>query len=102
MKRPRVGTLRAVGKTTSGVDWVTTADVASAAGVTVATIHRWAKLGVMPAYDVHHGGRRGHVAMWPAHAPRQAAWVLAQLEARRSWEDIKAALERGEFRPTVE
>jgi hypothetical protein len=35
--------------------------------------------------------------MWPPHAPQQAVWVLAQLDARRSWEDIVAALAAGEF-----
>jgi hypothetical protein len=35
--------------------------------------------------------------MWPAEAPKQAVWVLAQLEALRSWEDIRAALAAGEF-----
>lgn len=37
--------------------------------------------------------------MWPSHAPQQAAWVLEQLEARRPWEDIAAALAAGEFKP---
>ncbi len=97
MQAPRTGTLRAVARTTKAVAWVTTAEVAKAAGVSQATIHRWGRLGVMPKYEVHHGGRRGHVAMWPAHAPQQAVWVLEQLEARRTWEDIRAALEAGEF-----
>ena len=79
--------------------WVTTGDVARAAGVSEATIHRWAKLGVLPPHRVHSGGARGRVAMWPADAPKQAVWVLKQLEALRSWEDIRAALAAGEFRP---
>lgn len=89
-------------KTKSAADWVTTADVARAAGVSEATILRWGRRGVLPKYEVHHGGVRGHVAQWPLHAPQQAAWVHEQLEARRSWEAIAAALERGEFKPTVE
>lgn len=91
------GTLRAVAKTSRTGEWVTTADVAEAAGVSVVTIRRWAQRGVLPQYEVHHGGRRGHVAMWPPHAPQQAAWVLQQLEARRSWEDIVEAIAGGEF-----
>jgi len=91
------GTLRAVAKTTRAADWVTTAAVAEAAGVSQATILRWARNGVMPEYEVHHGGSRGHMARWPAHAPQQAVWVLEQLEARRTWEDIRAALAAGEF-----
>jgi hypothetical protein len=92
------GTLRAVAKTSKAGSWVTTADVARAAGVSEVTIRRWAQRGVLPKYEVHHGGRRGHAAMWPPHAPQQAAWVLEQLEARRSWEDIVAALDSGEFK----
>lgn len=85
-------------KPNSAVGWVTTADVARAAGVSEATILRWGRRGVLPKYEVHHGGARGHVARWPTHAPKQAVWVHEQLEARRSWEDILTALEAGEFR----
>jgi hypothetical protein len=58
--------------------------------VSEATILRWGRRGVLPKYEVHHGGARGHVARWPPHAPQQAVWVHEQLEARRSWEDILA------------
>lgn len=77
--------------------WVTTGAVAQAAGVSEATIHRWGRLGVLPEHDVHSGGARGRVAMWPAHTPQQAVWVLEQLEARKTWDDIRAALAAGEF-----
>jgi len=87
-----------VAKTPKASVWVTTAEVAQAVGVSEVTIRRWAQRGVLPAYEVHHGGRRGHAAMWPAHAPQQARWVLEQLEARRSWEDIVEALAAGEFK----
>lgn len=87
-KRDRVG------------DWVTTEEVARAVGVSVPTIHRWGRHGVLPAHKVHNGGARGRVAMWPAETPKQAVWVLAQLEALRSWDDIRAALAAGEFKPT--
>jgi len=43
------------------------------------------------------GDRRLQVDVWPAHAPQQAVWVLEQLEARRTWDDIVAALAAGEF-----
>lgn len=87
--------------TTTRAGWVTTGDVARAAGVSEATIHRWGRLGVLPVHEVHSGGARGRVAMWPAHAPQQAVWVLAQLEARRSWDEIRAALAAGEFTPAA-
>lgn len=84
-------------KTPRAGGWVTTGEVAQAAGVSEATIHRWGRQGVLPEHQVHSGGARGRVAMWPAHAPQQAVWVLEQLEARRTWEDIVAALAAGEF-----
>lgn len=86
-------------KTPKARAWVTTADVARAAGVSEVTIRRWAQRGVLPTYEVHHGGRRGHAAIWPEHAPQQARWVHEQLEARRSWDEIQAALVAGEFIP---
>lgn len=96
------GTLRRVARSDRDSGWVTTGEVARAAGVSEATIHRWGRQGVLPAHKVHSGGIRGRVAMWPAEAPRQAVWVLAQLEALRSWEDIRAALAAGEFKPEEE
>ena len=87
---------------TSSSDWVTTGDVARAAGVSEATIHRWGRQGVLPLHKVHSAGARGRVAMWPAYAPKQAVWVLAQLEALRSWEDIRVALAAGEFKADAE
>jgi len=79
-------------------EWITTAQVAEAAGVSVATILRWKRRGVLPAPEVVHGGTRGHQARWPLHAPEQARWVLARLEARETFEEIAAALARGEFK----
>lgn len=86
------------GSSSTGSGWVTTGEVARTAGVSEATIHRWRRLGVLPEHKVHSGGARGRMAMWPAEAPRQAVWVLAQLEARRSWDEIVAALAAGEFK----
>jgi hypothetical protein len=79
--------------------WVTTGEIARAAGVSLTTIHRWGREGVLPEYRVHNAGKRGRVAMWPAEAPAQAVWVLAQLTALRSWDEIRAALASGEFKP---
>jgi hypothetical protein len=81
-------------------DWVTTAQVASAAGVSPGTVLRWAKLGVLPAPEIYFGGARGRMARWPVHAPAQAAWVHQQLEAHMSWDEIRTALSRGDFTPT--
>lgn len=78
--------------------WVTTSNVARAAGVSEATIHRWGRQGVLPIHTVHSGGARGRVAMWPAEAPKQAVWVREQLDALRSWDEIRAALSAGEFK----
>lgn len=44
-------------------------------------------------------GRRGIALVWARYAPRQAAWVKRQLDAGLTISDVKAALERGEFRP---
>jgi len=80
-------------------DWVTTAQVAAAAGVSPGTVLRWAKMGVLPAPEIYFGGARGRMARWPVHAPAQATWVHQQLEAHMSWDEIRAALTRGDFRP---
>lgn len=79
------------------LDTIRTAQVCAAAGVTDATVMRWAKLGVMPPYERVFRGRRGSFARWPKHAEQQAVWVKAQLDAGRSFEEIRQALERGEF-----
>lgn len=81
--------------------YLTTPQVAEAAGVSKATILRWAELGVLPKPVVVHGGRRGRLARWPLHTPEQARWVLGQLEARLTWDEIRAALEAGRFVPPV-
>lgn len=81
------------------VPWLTSAQVAEAAGVSPATIHRWSDLGVLPAPQIHHGGRRGRVARWDPTVVAQARWVHAQLEAGYSFKEIQEKLERGEFDP---
>lgn len=79
---------------------VTTKDVCDAAGITLATAHRWAREGVLPKPENTYLGRRGTVAVWPAHAARQARWVRARLDARQTFAQIREALERGEFEAT--
>lgn len=74
-----------------------TGQVAEAAGVSRATVQRWAKAGLLPPPTVHYGLKPGKHSFWPDHAPAQARWVAAQLAAGRSFAQIKAALEAGEF-----
>lgn len=84
------------------VPWLTTAQVAERAGVHPTTILRWARLGVLPPSEIHHGGRRGRVARWSPSTIDQAKWVLAQLEAGYGFNEIKSMLERGEFKADKE
>lgn len=81
--------------------YLTTPQVAEAVGVSKATILRWAEMGVLPKPVVVHGGRRGRLARWPLHTPEQGRWVLGQLEARLTWDEIRAALEAGRFVPSL-
>ena len=78
---------------------VTTQVVASAAAVHPSTISRWVALGVLPRPEIIYRGKRGKQTRWPAHAPEQAAWVKAQLDDGLTFDEIKAALARGDFRP---
>lgn len=79
--------------------WTTTPEVAEAAGVSGVTVQDWSRRGVLPVYEVHHGGRRGKTSRWPLYAPAQAKWVKALLDEGYSFEEIKAALAAGEFKP---
>lgn len=79
--------------------WATSAEVAAAARVTTVTVLDWAKRGVLPAYTVVHGGRRGRAARWPLHAPAQAAWVRGQLDAGHTFAEIVERLAAGDFKP---
>ena len=74
-------------------------EIAQAAGVTATTIRRWAKQGLLPAGTKVHRGRRGTGLVFPDTAPAQAVWVKAQLDAGRTVEDVRLALEHGEFTP---
>lgn len=77
---------------------MSTDEIAAAVGVKPATIRRWARLGVLPPLKLVSVGRRGSQSRWPPHALEQARWVLDRLEAGLTFEEIRQALERGEFR----
>ena len=77
---------------------MTTDQVAAAADVGAKTVLRWSKTGLLPPYQVIRGGARARSARWPAHAPEQARWVRARIEAGLTFADILAALARGEFK----
>lgn len=77
---------------------MTTEEVATAAGVAPATVRRWGRLGVLPPLQKISMGRRGTQTRWPLHAPEQARWVRSMLDTGHTFEEIRAALERGEFR----
>jgi len=76
---------------------ISTTDVADAAGVTVQTVRRWAREGLLPAPTVYYGLKPGKHSFWPAHAPAQARWVAAQLESGRTFAAVKAAIAAGEY-----
>ena len=81
--------------------WATTEQVAAAASVHETTIGRWLKQGLLPAPEVRNMGRRGRTTRWPLHAPEQARWVKTQLDAGFSFDEVRAALEAGEFVPST-
>ncbi|MBZ5715263.1 MerR family transcriptional regulator [Nannocystis pusilla] len=77
--------------------WRTTREVAESVGVHATTILRWAREGVLPAPDLHHGGRRGQTSRFSVVAVAQAAWVKSHLENGFSFEEIRSKLAAGEF-----
>lgn len=78
---------------------LTTPEVAEAVGVSVQTIRRWRRQGLLPEPEVVHRGRRGTGSEWPESVVAQARWVHAQLEGGRTIPKILAALEAGEYPP---
>lgn len=78
---------------------VTTDQVAEAAGVSRATVQRWARVGLLPPPTVHYGLTPGKHSFWDATAPAQARWVAARLAAGQTFAQVKAALDAGEFKP---
>lgn len=81
-------------------DWVTTAQVAEAAGVHATTLARWAKIGLLPERVHLNLGRRGRTHRWPPHTLEQARWVKARIDDMWTLEEILEALERGDFSPS--
>lgn len=83
----------------SPTEWATTEQVCKAAGRVRSTIYLWLQREVLPQPQVVHGGRHGTSARWSTQAPAQARWVAEKLEAGYTFEEIRAALARGEFKP---
>jgi DNA-binding transcriptional MerR regulator len=79
------------------VTWATTSQVAESAGIHETTVGRWLKLGLLPKPEIMNMGRRGRTMRWPRHAPAQAKWVKEQLGLGFSFDEVRGALERGEF-----
>jgi predicted DNA-binding transcriptional regulator AlpA len=77
--------------------WASTEEVMAACGVSKPTVFRWAKMGLLPTPEVVYA--RGRYARWQLHAPAQATWVDGRLKAGWTTDEIRAALERGEFSP---
>ena len=77
---------------------VTAEEVAAAAGVSTPTVRRWARFGLLPPPTVHYGLTPGRHSFWADHAPAQAKWVAQQLGAGRTFDQVRSALEAGEFK----
>ena len=78
---------------------MTTVQVVEAAGVHASTLGRWQRRGLLPEPIFVSLGKRGRSQRWPPHATAQAAWVKARLEDGWTFDEIAAALERGDFKP---
>lgn len=76
-------------------DWVTTAQVAQAAGVHQSTLGRWQRRGLLPQPVFVSLGKRGRSQRWPPHAIQQAAWIKVRLEDGWTFEEIAEAVARG-------
>lgn len=78
---------------------VTVEEVAAAAGVSLATVRRWARFKLLPAPTVYYGLKPGRHSFWDPRAPAQARWVADQMRRGRTFDQIRASLEAGEFVP---
>lgn len=83
-------------------DWLTTAQVAEAAGVHQSTLGRWRRRGLLPEPVFVSLGKRGRSQRWPPQTAAQAAWIKAQLEAGHTFEEITACLARDGFKTSLE
>lgn len=77
--------------------WVSTEEVCAAVEKTPKTILRWARLGLLPRFEVVYA--RGKSVRWPVHSPDQARWVDSQLRAGFTFDEIGESLKRGEYTP---
>ena len=87
---------------TSRRDWVTTAQVVEAAGVHASTLGRWQRRGLLPAPVFVSLGKRGRSQRWPPETTAQAAWVKARLVDGWTFDEIAAALARGDHHKNKE
>lgn len=76
-------------------EWLKTAEVAEAAGVSEPTILRWAKAGLLPQPTLVYGGARGRSHRWPPESSDRARWVLARLNEGYTLAEIKAQIDAG-------
>lgn len=82
----------------SGETVTTEAVCEAAGGIHLTTAHRWATWGLLPKPTKVFLGRRGTVAQWPKAALAQAGWVRARLDGGMSKEQVREAIERGDFK----
>lgn len=78
-------------------DWVTTAQVAAAAGVHQSTLGRWQRRGLLPEPVFVSLGKRGRSQRWPPQTIEHAAWIKARLEDGWTFDELSTALAAGEF-----
>ncbi len=82
--------------------WTTSAEVCNAAGeIHTRTAHRWVAWGLLPQPMRVPIGRRGSVHWWPKITVAQARWVRARFDSGMLKEQVRAALERGDFERSV-
>ena len=90
----RFGTLAAVALIPRD-DWITTEEVALAAGVDRTTISRWRQRKLLPEPVLISGGRRGRSMRWPPDTAPRALFIKQGLGFGYSFDDLRAALENG-------
>lgn len=90
----RFGTLPAVALIPRA-DWITTEEVALAAGVDRTTISRWRQRKLLPEPVLISGGRRGRSMRWPPDTAPRALFIKQGLGFGYSFDDLRAALENG-------
>ncbi|MBK7827218.1 MerR family transcriptional regulator [Nannocystis sp.] len=79
-------------------DWITTEEVALAAGVDRTTISRWRQRELLPEPVLISGGRRGRSMRWPPDTAARALFLKQGLGFGYSFDDLRAALTDGTWR----